>query len=265
VLSADGSDCYAAVKEVNRFKVVKRTKGVSTTDLVGRMLLLTKTHWVKKDKDGKYMLEPKKIEEFSVADGTKDKTRVSNFFATANKIVQFSSGKEPKLNDKIVYIDGAFDLFHVGHVDILKAAKEQGDYLVVGLLDDETVNRYLGGNLPIMNLHERALSVLSCRYVDEVVIGAPLDITKEMIDSLRINVVVAGKQPHSYGLDRVEGYVPYKVPKELGVFCTLESGSTLTTTQVIKRIIANHAQYEARNKQKEEKERAATGGQTFTN
>jgi cytidyltransferase-like protein len=51
----------------------------------------------------------------------------------------------------------------VGHVDILREAKALGDYLIVGLLDDETVNRYLGGNLPIMNLHERALSVLSCR------------------------------------------------------------------------------------------------------
>lgn len=263
VLSADGSDCYAAVKEADRFKVVKRTKGVSTTDLVGRMLLLTKTHWVKKDKSGNYNLEPKKLEEFSISSAEKS-TRVSNFFATAGKIVQFSSGKEAKSTDKIVYIDGAFDLFHVGHIDILKKAKEQGDYLVVGLLDDETVNHYLGGNLPIMNLHERALSVLSCRYVDEVVIGAPLDVTKEMIDSLRISVVVAGTQPHSYGLHTMEGYVPYKVPKELGIFKVLDSGSTLTTTEVIKRILANHAEFEARNKKKEEKERAATGGQTFT-
>jgi len=45
----------------------------------------------------------------------------------------------------------------------------------------------------------------------------------------------------------MEGYVPYKVPKELGIFQVLDSGSTLTTTEVIKRILANHAEYEKRN------------------
>lgn len=263
VLSADGSDCYAEVKAANRFKVVKRTKGVSTTDLVGRMLLLTKTHWVKKDSSGNYTLEKKKIQEFSET-AHAQQTRVSNFLATANRLVQFSSGKEPKPTDKIVYIDGAFDLFHVGHVDILREARAMGDYLIVGLLDDETVNRYLGGNLPIMNLHERALSVLSCRYVDEVVIGAPLDITNQMIENFHISLVVSGSQPHSYGLDQVEGYEPYKVPKQLGIFHVIPSPSRLTTTEVIKRILANHAAFEERNKKKEEKERNANQGVTFT-
>jgi cytidyltransferase-like protein len=96
VEAADGTDCYHEVKVANRFKVVKRTKGVSTTDLVGRMLLLTKTHWVKKDKNGNYTLEPKKIEEFSDS-GKFNKTKVSNFMATTNRLVQFSSGKEPKV------------------------------------------------------------------------------------------------------------------------------------------------------------------------
>ncbi|KAM0308688.1 hypothetical protein ACHAPQ_012634, partial [Fusarium lateritium] len=43
----DGNDCYRFVKEAGRFKVVKRSPGISTTDLVGRMLLCTKTHFIK--------------------------------------------------------------------------------------------------------------------------------------------------------------------------------------------------------------------------
>ena len=47
-------------------------------------------------------------------------TGVSQFLQTTNQIVQFSPGKEPKPEDKIIYVSGAFDLFHVGHVDFLE-------------------------------------------------------------------------------------------------------------------------------------------------
>jgi ethanolamine-phosphate cytidylyltransferase len=50
-------------------------------------------------------------------------------------------------------------------------AKQAGDFLLVGVHTDEDVTERRGRHLPIMNLHERALSVLSCRWVDEVVIG----------------------------------------------------------------------------------------------
>lgn len=62
-----------------------------------------------------------------------------------------------------VYVAGAFDLFHVGHLDFLEKAKELGDYLIVGLHTDPVVNSYKGSNYPIMNLHERVLSVLACK------------------------------------------------------------------------------------------------------
>jgi len=66
-------------------------------------------------------------------------------------------------NDKIIYVAGAFDLFHVGHLDFLEKARAEGDYLIVGLHTDPIVNRYKGSNYPIMNLHERVLSVLACK------------------------------------------------------------------------------------------------------
>ena len=61
----------------------------------------------------------------------------------------------PQPGDRIVYVAGAYDLFHVGHLDFLELARSKGDYLIVGLHTDPTVNRYKGANYPIMNLHER--------------------------------------------------------------------------------------------------------------
>ena len=53
-----------------------------------------------------------------------------------------------------------------------QAAQKLGDFLIVGLHTDEDVTARRGTHLPIMDLHERSLSVLACRYVNEVIIGA---------------------------------------------------------------------------------------------
>ena len=49
--------------------------------------------------------------------------------------------------------------------DGMKKAKEFGTYVLVGVHDDKVVNQIKGGNFPIMNLHERVLSVLSCKVI----------------------------------------------------------------------------------------------------
>jgi hypothetical protein len=66
-------------------------------------------------------------------------------------------------------------------VQILKAARALGDFLLVGLHPDSVITAHRGTHHPIMNLHERSLSVLACRYVDEVIIGAPWEVTKDLV------------------------------------------------------------------------------------
>lgn len=90
-------------------------------------------------------------------------TGSSQFLPTTQKLRQFSDGISPKPGQKIVYVAGAFDLFHIGHLDFLEKAKSYGDFLIVGLHTDPVVNGYKGKNYPIMNLHERVLSVLACK------------------------------------------------------------------------------------------------------
>ena len=69
---------------------------------------------------------------------------------------------------KVGYTTGVFDLFHIGHLNILKKAKEQCDYLIVGVSTDELVQSYKN-KLPVIPFEERMEIVKSIRYVDEVV------------------------------------------------------------------------------------------------
>jgi len=252
-MTADGTDTYHIVKTAGRYKECQRTQGVSTTNLVGRMLLLSTDHLQRGDRE--YNVDKATSDNMSSdSSGRSPWTGVSQFLPTTQKILQFSNKKEAKKTDKVIYVAGAFDLFHVGHLDFLEAVRKHGDYLIVGLHTDPVVNRYKGFNYPIMNLHERTLSVLAYRCVDEVVIGAPYTVTAEMMDHFNISLVVHGRTNIS---EDVDGSDPYAEPKKRGVFMQLDSGNSLTTEILVQRILNKRLEYQQRNKKKEAKEIAA--------
>ena len=71
--------------------------------------------------------------------------------------------------DKIVgYTDGVYDMFHVGHLNLIKAAKKECDYLIVGVHSDEIVEAYKNKK-PIINSESRRQIVEAIRYVDKAI------------------------------------------------------------------------------------------------
>ena len=69
---------------------------------------------------------------------------------------------------KMGYCAGVFDLFHIGHVNLFRRAKEKSEYLIVGVLTDELVVHFKK-SLPYIPFEERLQMVESCRYVDQAV------------------------------------------------------------------------------------------------
>ncbi|KAK4268353.1 hypothetical protein QN277_025022 [Acacia crassicarpa] len=252
----DGTDAYVLAKRAGRYKQIKRTEGVSSTDIVGRMLLCVRERSVS-DSHNHSSLQRQFSHGHShnVEDGASaSATRISHFLPTSRRIVQFSNGRGPGPNARIVYIDGAFDLFHAGHVEILRLARKLGDFLLVGIHTDQTVSATRGAHRPIMNLHERSLSVLACRYVDEVIIGAPWEVTKDTITTFNISLVVHGTIAENNDFQKANSN-PYAVPISMGIFQILESPRDITTTTIIRRIVANHEAYQKRNEKKGESEK----------
>ncbi|KAF9213232.1 Ethanolamine-phosphate cytidylyltransferase [Podila verticillata] len=248
---ADGTDCYQVVKDAGRYRECKRTQDISTTELVGRMLLMTRDHHKRRGSINSSSITSVNSAELGTFSAT-PATKVSHILPTSRKIVQFSEGKEPEDGDRVVYVDGTFDLFHTGHIEFLKRAKQLGDYLLVGIHDDQTVNAIKGSNYPVMNLHERVLSVLSCRYVDEVVIGAPYSVTEQVLEKVyKVNVVVHGNTP---SLNDKDGQDPYQLAKDRGIYVEIDNPqNSVTTESIIDRIITHRKVYEERQRRKEQK------------
>lgn len=229
---SSGQDCYRFVKEAGRFKVVKRTPSISTTDLVGRMLLCTRTHFIRSlqavlageedvgfnhDKDGEAGREARRREGQEM----KERIRLYATDATARhpgadvwfwsgpmdartdgadshlpaaeekgSFKELLKGVGPRPGQRVVYVDGGFDLFSSGHIEFLRLVheaeaelarkdgwfdKQQVDermgkgadyppaFVVAGVHDDEIINKWKGINYPIMNIYERGLCVLQCK------------------------------------------------------------------------------------------------------
>jgi rfaE bifunctional protein nucleotidyltransferase chain/domain len=73
-------------------------------------------------------------------------------------------------NKKIVWTNGCFDLLHIGHIDYLKEAKAQGDVLIVGINNDESIRELKGDDRPVVPATERAELLAALTFVDFVTV-----------------------------------------------------------------------------------------------
>ena len=135
-LDADGNDVFATSKAAGKYREIKRTEGVSTTDLVGRMLLMTKEHHSRGTSPA---LSPAsspnpKAKQSPLRQRLGRVAGFAGFLPTSRRIAEFSApNRRPGPNDRIVYVDGAFDLLLPCHIRFLEKARELGDFLIVGV------------------------------------------------------------------------------------------------------------------------------------
>lgn len=86
---------------------------------------------------------------------------------------------------------GTFDVFHIGHVNILERAAAQGDYLIVGVSSD-ALNFSKKARYPIYNQEDRLKIVSSLKFVDEVFVEESLELKLEYINKYSADVLVMG-------------------------------------------------------------------------
>ena len=253
----DGRDVYESAQRAGKYRTIPRTEGVSTTEIVGRMLLLNREHHAPPaPSDGRTTPTPtgtvsaarSRSASSEAVGGAGYVPRESKFMTTSQMLNLYSSGcAPPPPGARVVYVDGGWDMFHAGHVAFLADARARGDYLLVGVHNDAVVNRHRGRNFPLLNLNERVLSVLACKHVDDVLIDPPWHMTREMVAALRIAVVAHGT---THDANDDGGRDPYEVPKALGVYVELPSRFPLTVDTIVERINANHERLAAKVQKK---------------
>ena len=128
-----------------------------------------------------------------------------------------------------IYIDGIFDLFHRGHLDVLRKAKEfrKNTTLIVGIISDSDATHYK--RKPIYNEEDRYLIINSIKYVDEVIFAPPLKLTIDFIKKYQIDLVL-----HSFS-----NVTDYEKQKEFysgdieNIFHIIPYNSNISTTNLL--------------------------------
>ena len=91
---------------------------------------------------------------------------------------------------KIGYTQGVYDMFHIGHLNLINQAKERCEYLIVGVNSDQLVERYKN-KTPVICQEDRRTIVANIKAVDQAVIADTLDKT-EMLKQLGFDAVFIG-------------------------------------------------------------------------
>ena len=135
---------------------------------------------------------------------------------------------------KRVYVDGVFDLFHRGHLESLKKAKNvlndlDNTILVVGVVSDKDCESYK--RVPIINEEDRVEIIKNIKGVDEVIFPCPLYPTMDFIKKNNIDLVVHG---FSNEKDRLLQRKFFAELIENNYFMEIEYYSKISTTELIK-------------------------------
>ena len=203
-LDKDGNDCYQEMKDCGRYKCVKRTAGVSTSDIIQRILTGSRDHHSRPDE----VVTLEELTKYSYdRDGYGPGCTV--YRETLDNVVV--RGKS--VPERLVIVEGNFDLFHIGHISKFKKirADHPDRHVIVSVRTNED---------DIMTLKEKALSILSCKYIDGVVLDLDMGTIATDIVTIQIDDIDGGEFDY------------------------------LTKETIVNRIISQRDEYVSRNKRK---------------
>jgi glycerol-3-phosphate cytidylyltransferase len=132
-----------------------------------------------------------------------------------------------KSDIRIGFTASCFDLFHAGHIMMLKEAKSQCDHLIVGLQTDPTLDRP-EKNKPIQSVFERFVQLEACKYVDEVVVYATEKDLMDILLSYPINVRIVGDEYQTKNFTGKELPIPIYYNSRKHSFSTTELRERVT-------------------------------------
>lgn len=133
------------------------------------------------------------------------------------------------MTQKTVYVTMVADLFHYGHISLLKRAKEYGTKLIVGLHSDEDVAKYK--RTPVLTMQERYEVIKVCKYVDNVILNAPLETTDEFMDKHNLDIYIHAHYEHENEKYR---FLSKNIKRKQ--FIRIDYTDGISTTDIIKRI-----------------------------
>jgi len=131
---------------------------------------------------------------------------------------------------KIVFTNGCFDLFHSGHLDLLKQSKELGDILIVAINSDNSVRKLKGQERPIINENERVSIISALNCVDHVIIFEE-DTPLELIEIIKPEILTKGsdyRKQDVIGRNVLSGYG--------GVVKIIPISKDVSTSTLVRRI-----------------------------
>jgi D-beta-D-heptose 7-phosphate kinase/D-beta-D-heptose 1-phosphate adenosyltransferase len=132
---------------------------------------------------------------------------------------------------RIVFTNGVFDLLHPGHIRYLRAAKSQGDVLVVGLNSDASARRLKGPKRPVLPENERVKIIASLEMVDYVTVFSD-DTPLAIIEAVQPDVLIKGGD---YRLSEIVGRD--EVEKRGGIVVTVPFEEGNSSSNIVDRIL----------------------------
>lgn len=137
-------------------------------------------------------------------------------------------------NDTRIYIDGVFDMFHIGHLECLRKCRKlsENPYLIVGIISDKDAESYK--RKPIIQHKNRIEIIKALKDVDEVIEYPPLIIDKLFMDKHNIDLVA-----HSFSNNAdIEAQTKFfEVPISLNKFAIVNYHEGISTTSIMEKIL----------------------------